>query len=146
MVIFTVVMVFLILIVIYIFTKDVYQGVHSIGGDHKSMGFVPDLIKEGKMYKKAIGEGFVNKNSLYSLMEGPVYVPQGVSVPFDTGVVNKQFNKCINTTGRKNDLGSMFMFAYNKYSPSCCPSTYSTSRGCICMTDAQKKMIYTRGN
>ena len=49
-------------------------------------------------------------------------------------------------TGSKNELGSMFMFAYNKYSPACCPSRYSTSRGCVCMTEDQKKMLDKRGN
>lgn len=38
---------------------------------------------------------------------------------------------------------SMFMFAYNKTSPECClgerSSGYSTSGGCVCVTDKQKK-------
>lgn len=148
MLIFSAVLVFLILIIIYIFTKDVYDGVHAIGGDHRSMGFNPDIINEGKMYSKAISENFVNKKSnLYQLIKGPIYVPQGVSVPLDTGIINNKFNnKCVNMTGSKNELGSMFMFAYNKYSPACCPSRYSTSRGCVCMTEDQKKMLDKRGN
>ena len=35
----------------------------------------------------------------------------------------------------------LFMFAYNKSHPSCCPSTYSSSRGCVCMTEDQKNLI-----
>ena len=35
----------------------------------------------------------------------------------------------------------LFMFAYNKSHPSCCPSTYSSSRGCVCLTDEQKNLI-----
>jgi hypothetical protein len=38
---------------------------------------------------------------------------------------------------------SLFMFAYNKVSPKCCigemSSGYSTSGGCVCMTDKQRK-------
>ena len=35
----------------------------------------------------------------------------------------------------------LFMFAYNKSHPSCCPSTFSSSRGCVCMTEDQKNLI-----
>lgn len=38
---------------------------------------------------------------------------------------------------------SLFVFAYNKSDPQCCSgpnaSGYSTSRGCVCLTDQQKK-------
>tara|TARA_B100001059_G_C17788693_1_gene558754 strand:- start:485 stop:1156 length:672 start_codon:yes stop_codon:yes gene_type:complete len=36
---------------------------------------------------------------------------------------------------------SMFMFANNKSSPDCCPSTFSTSTGCVCTTEAQRKFV-----
>jgi hypothetical protein len=40
---------------------------------------------------------------------------------------------------------SLFMFAYNKVSPECClgsrSSGYSTSGGCVCMTDKQKDYL-----
>ena len=37
-------------------------------------------------------------------------------------------------------------FKGKKISPNCCPSTYSTDRGCVCLNDQDKNMIYTRGN
>ena len=40
---------------------------------------------------------------------------------------------------------SLFPFTYNKSSPDCCPSTFSTSTGCVCTTDAQRKFINRRG-
>ena len=40
----------------------------------------------------------------------------------------------------------MFIFAYNKCSPECCPSTYSCDKGCVCTTKQQRKFINTRGN
>ena len=40
---------------------------------------------------------------------------------------------------------NLFMFSYNRSHPSCCPSTYSSSRGCVCLTDEQKKQLYSRG-
>jgi len=39
----------------------------------------------------------------------------------------------------------MFMFAKNKCSPDCCPSTYSCAGGCVCTTNDQRKLINKRG-
>jgi len=40
----------------------------------------------------------------------------------------------------------LFMLANNKVSPYCCPSTFSTSTGCLCTTEQQRKFVNTRGN
>ena len=45
-------------------------------------------------------------------------------------------------------LGSpqnMFMFSNNNSSPNCCPSTFSTSTGCVCTTENQRKFVNRRG-
>ena len=47
--------------------------------------------------------------------------------------------------GNADGLTSNFMFAYNQSSPLCCPSTFSTSGGCVCLTEAQKNLIGNRG-
>lgn len=39
----------------------------------------------------------------------------------------------------------MFMLANNKTSPMCCPSTFSTSTGCLCTTENQRDFIAGRG-
>jgi hypothetical protein len=39
----------------------------------------------------------------------------------------------------------MFLFAKNKCSPECCPSTYTCSGGCVCTTEEQRKLIDKRG-
>ena len=39
----------------------------------------------------------------------------------------------------------MFMFANNRTSLSCCPSTFSTSTGCVCTTENQRDYIAERG-
>ena len=45
--------------------------------------------------------------------------------------------------GSVNGPKSLFMFAYNKVSPECCLGArsggYSTSGGCVCITDKQKQ-------
>lgn len=40
----------------------------------------------------------------------------------------------------------LFMLANNKVSPQCCPSTFSTSTGCLCTTEQQREFINNRGN
>jgi hypothetical protein len=39
----------------------------------------------------------------------------------------------------------MFMFAKNKCSADCCPSTYTCSGGCVCTTEQQRNLINKRG-
>lgn len=39
----------------------------------------------------------------------------------------------------------LFMFANNKISLDCCPSQYTTSSGCVCISDEQKKFIQKGG-
>lgn len=61
--------------------------------------------------------------------------------------------KCEKTTGLNigpsidgtpGSPNSMFMFANNKSSPACCPSTFSTSTGCVCTTQAQRDYVAKR--
>ena len=42
--------------------------------------------------------------------------------------------------------GEMFMFATTPFKPECCPSSYSTSQGCACMTGEQYNWIVERGS
>ena len=70
-------------------------------------------------------------NKLYS----KVYVPQGNQLP-----LKPNFSKPINEgppvdgNSEEDKRKDMFIFAYNKSSPECCPATYATSTGCICTT------------
>jgi len=41
--------------------------------------------------------------------------------------------------------GEMFMFANNEFKPECCPSTYTSSTGCACITQEQINYINQRG-
>lgn len=38
------------------------------------------------------------------------------------------------------------MFKYNQSKPECCPGTYSTSSGRVCLTQQQSDFINSRGN
>ena len=47
--------------------------------------------------------------------------------------------------GIKGSPEKNFMFANNITSPACCPSTFSTSTGCVCTTQNQRDFISARG-
>lgn len=76
----------------------------------------------------------VNKNykqtDLYKLVNPFYHSPIGTKHKL-------AYNKGTNYKDNK------FLFAHNQSSPECCPSTYTTDMGCICMTDAQKKLLRT---
>lgn len=48
--------------------------------------------------------------------------------------------------GQEGSPGKMFMFANNRSSPNCCPSTFSTSTGCVCTTKEQRDFVNNRGH
>ena len=48
-------------------------------------------------------------------------------------------------TGVSGDDQNLFMFYRNKSSPECCPSTFTTSTGCVCTTEEQRNYINRRG-
>ena len=46
--------------------------------------------------------------------------------------------------GTNESPRSLFPFTFNKSSPDCCPSTFSTSTGCVCTTQQQRDFISKR--
>ncbi len=61
------------------------------------------------------------------------WVPQGTPLPLKNEMIYSQLPE-----------DSMFIFGRSKASLQCCPSTYSTDRGCICPSDMN--MLNKRGN
>jgi hypothetical protein len=59
------------------------------------------------------------------------------------GVINNTGTSYTADEPLKN--GEMVMFSKNKFKPECCPSPYSTSTGCVCMTSEQIHYLNTRG-
>ena len=47
--------------------------------------------------------------------------------------------------GKKGSPTKAFMWANNITSPACCPSTFSTSTGCVCTTQEQRDYVAARG-
>ena len=86
------------------------------------------------------------KNNIELLSKDKLYVPQGHSLSNDAIKSNINLGSS-SVDGSDESPKNMFIFAYNRSSPYCCPSTYSTSTGCICATKKQKDFInIKRGN
>lgn len=73
-------------------------------------------------------------------------IVQGNQLPLKLVPTLNDFPDAPPVNGLDDAPRSDFMFAYNKSSPLCCPSTYSTSTGCVCSTPEQRKWINSRGN
>jgi hypothetical protein len=70
---------------------------------------------------------------------------QGVQGPVQNVVSDDSDLVGPTVDGDPNSPQRLFMFANNKASLNCCPSTYSTDRGCVCSTEKQDKFIRRRG-
>jgi hypothetical protein len=70
------------------------------------------------------------------LLKGKLFTPQGAGMPLHP------------TNSMEPPKDSMFLFARNISSPACCPSTYSTDKGCVCTTKEQRDFVgvYRGGN
>jgi hypothetical protein len=77
-----------------------------------------------------------------------VVVYQGVSVPDapPTAVTWDKDPSAPSVDGKSDSPSAMFMMAFNKCDPSCCPSTYSCGGGCVCMTKEQQDFVGSRGS
>ena len=104
-------------------------------GDFSNLRLKPDSCSD---WRKAPA-----CNKLYQ----KVFTPQGTQLPLEP-----KFTKSVSEgppvdgNSSNDNRKDMFIFAYNKSSPECCPSTYSTSTGCICTTKNQREYINQRGN
>jgi len=86
----------------------------------------------------------------YKLLDDPyIYSPQGTPFPLHPSkvVVNNEYGPTVNGD-INNNKNSLFMFSYNKVSPSCCSynGEYSTSGGCVCITPEQKQFLAHKGS
>ncbi len=58
------------------------------------------------------------------------FVPQGTPLPLKNEMIYSELPR-----------DSMFLFANSYASPDCCPSTFSTSQGCICSSEQMRKYV-----
>ena len=131
-------------------------------------GFIPDLFKSGMNVASRITEGMgplpreetipVKKDGRegLALMGSDINEVQNGDVSnmwvtkantyaseFGYGIINNTGSAYTADEPLKN--GEMVIFAKNKFKPECCPSPYSSSTGCVCMTPEQITYLNTRG-
>jgi len=70
----------------------------------------------------------------------------GVQGPIQNIVSDNSFLSGPPVDGDADSPQRLFMFANNPTSLNCCPSTYSTSTGCVCTTEKQRDYINRRGH
>ena len=91
---------------------------------------------DGIRLKPKGGSDWRHPPSNVPLSNGKFFVPQGSSLPLKNEM-----------TFMSLPTNSMFIFQKNHAGPECCPSTFSTDRGCVCTTKQQRDMIgMQRGN
>lgn len=88
-------------------------------------GSYNNMLLKTKCFKNGIGWRHPPCN--VKLKSQYLYSPQGFSIPLDPHL------------SRVDD--SMFILSRNYSHPDCCPSTFSTSTGCVCTTPEQIKYI-----
>jgi hypothetical protein len=69
----------------------------------------------------------------------------GVKESFFPSQYSMQYNQLEIDNMPNVPSGSLSILAENKVSPECCPSAYTTSNGCVCLTNDQLESIKTRG-
>lgn len=74
-----------------------------------------------------------------------LYTYLGNQIPLKTGLSDQTVLKGPPVDGVIGSPQKMSMWANNVSSPLCCPSTYTTSTGCICSTKNQRDFIAGRG-
>ena len=77
-----------------------------------------------------------------------IFVPQGTPFPLkhEEKVSDYIVTNGPSIDGSKNAPKSMFVYSQNKFSLNCCPSTYSSDKGCVCTSKKQNNFISQRGS
>jgi hypothetical protein len=107
-------------------------------------GFQAGLVGIGAAIDYKMGDGvkrsWENKNTILNNNPSPT----------DSKAINDSAN--IYSDLEKNEGGpiplpedELLIFDQNKFSPDCCPSTYSTGEGCLCASPEQMKYLNERG-
>ena len=99
--------------------------------------------------KKAIKEGLANLDPAglsYNMADGVPQPPKTWgSYPEGSVQAWKQSNANVKGTAVPLPEGQLFMWADNKFDPTCCPGAVSNSEGCACISQEQEKYISQRG-
>lgn len=79
------------------------------------------------------------------LLQRTGFVAQGAQGPLTDRLSDESHLTGPHLDGTPNTSESLFMFAKNKCSPGCCPSSFSCDSGCVCTTEKQREFISRGG-
>ena len=116
-------------------------------------GFQAGLVGLGTALDYKMGEGVKGswENKKLEKMAPPemVIVDVNNNVVDDTKILNEReaFKELETNVGGDVPLpeGELVFFDKTKFSPECCPSTYSTGAGCACASPEQMQYLNQRG-
>jgi hypothetical protein len=115
-------------------------------------GMTPNDVNNKKANGKKSGdkkEGFVNlSNNELNIDDSYTMGWVQTAKRYASGMGNKnRLNTYKDNVGTPVPLpeGELFFFTDNKFKPECCPSTYSGSTGCACLSQDQVNYINQRG-
>lgn len=128
------------------------------------LGFVIAMMTVRSCSKVTIKEGLSVMNTLYSLGEQPASTPVNLEESGDNGMMSKWvgdahayaqhmgsgyqtvLDRVSGNVGTKVPLeDTMVFYRDNEFKPECCPSSYTSSKGCMCTTPEQVKYLAQRG-
>jgi hypothetical protein len=111
-------------------------------------GMTPNDMNKKKANGKKV-EGFVTlSNNELNIDDSYTMGWVKTAKRYASGMGNKnRLNTYKDNVGTPVPLpeGELFFFADNKFKPECCPSTYSDSTGCACLSQDQVNYINQRG-
>lgn len=134
-------------IVIYL-----YSGVFDIKGHDFSNVIVSTIPELGRPFYLGTGidelRGTRGITEAFGNQKRQIFVPQGTPFPLkhEEKVNNYIITNGPSIDGSKNAPKSMFVYSQNKFSLKCCPSTYSSDKGCVCSSKKQNNFISQRGS
>jgi hypothetical protein len=116
-----------------------------ISKSHLAVGFFLVALAVG-FWVKSRGslEGFMQKN-IGMPLDGPAMGPYDTS---NTGWSATETNHMPVGGLPQNsfqDTNKLMHLTENKTSPDCCPSTFSTDSGCLCLSQSDKDLMASRG-
>ena len=87
--------------------------------------------------KSPADTGLISNDELYSFL--------GSQGPLKMTLQDQANLEGPSIDGEEGSPEKKFMLANNVTSPACCPSTFSTSTGCVCTTQKQRDFVASRG-
>jgi len=118
-----------------------YGNYMTSAGDEGKMGPYDGVVLKGAQdgWRLMKDQPMNNPEDIYTLFGTPTSLEDTKSV-YDPNSYNYP-----SVDGTAEGGKSLFALAFNKSSPACCPSTYSTDTGCVCTTSQQRKYFNQRG-